>query len=362
MKNLKIKNIAISLGIVFVVFALFKWGCNGSKTGAFAMGNSPIHWKMVTTWSDNLPLLQSNIELMAKELETVTNGRLVISFVDPLSIEGGKRPFDLLKAVSKGEQIQMLHAAVNYFEKDMPACAYFGSVPFGLSHAEVKEWLNNGGLEMWREMYAQYNIKTIPFSCGHSGQQMGGWFRKEIKSGSDLRNLRMRISGLGGEVLKTCYDVQPSQQMASEIFGAMQNGTLDAAEWIGPYDDYRLGLHTLNAYYYEPGWHQPNAVFSLDINKAAYDALPADLKAILSSMIDKYDSKIYQDYVDQNLIYRKKLEDKMHVPFRHFPSEVLKRLYAGTETTLAQYNQADATGWSTKVYESYKQFRGKTKW
>lgn len=359
LKTLKIKNLALAIGGAIVVLAFFKLGCNNAQKGAFG-GSQKVNWQLVTTWSDNLPLLQNNVELMVKEIELVTDGRISITLVDPLSIKGGNRPFNLLKAVAEGESVQMLHSAPNYWEKEIPAMSYFGSVPFGLSHGEVKQWLNKGGLDLWRGLYDAYKINVVPFSCGHSGQQMGGWFKHEIKEASDLRNLRMRISGLGGDVLKHCFDVQPSTQMSSEIFKGMQDGTLDAAEWIGPFDDYRLGLHTLNAYYYEPGWHQPNAVFELTINKTAYAALSPDLQAKLTSVIEKYDSKIYQDYIDQNQVYRKTLENKLHVPFRRFPRDILTRLYNCTETTLAQYNEADKTGWSTKVYESYRQFKGKT--
>ena len=366
--QLKIGRLLLAIAICILIFSGLKFLFRdkiGTKSGENTEGG--VHrWQIATMWNNNLPLLQTNIEKMLKEIETQTDGKLVISITDtPKDASGNaislSNPLNLLHAVSKGE-LQGVHAAAYYWKNEIPAAVYFGSVPFGLEHGEVKQWLDNGGLNLWRELYTSYNVQAVPFSCGHTGNQMGGWFKKEIHSSADLKNLRMRIAGLGGEVMKACFDISPSVQGPNEIFSAMQNGTLDAAEWIGPYDDYRLGLHTLNAIYYEPGWQEPNTMFEFLINRTAYDALSADVKTKLTAVIEKYDAKIYQDYIDQNQTYRRILENKMHVPIRYFPKEVIRSLYRCTKTTLEDYNNKDTTGLSKKIYGSYVAFRGKTEW
>lgn len=357
--------VALLVGGVFVAVNYFK-PFVGKKTNTKTTDGKTHRWQMTTTWNNNLPLLQANVEKMVKEIETTSRGELIITLTDAPKDANGS-PISttvapaLFKAVNKND-IQVLHSAAYYWKKDIPGAVYFGSVPFGLSHGEVKQWLDNGGLELWRELYEHYKINAVPFSCGHTGEQMGGWFKKEIKTPQDMHLLRMRIAGLGGDVLKNCFDISPSSQLPSEIFTAMQNGTLDAAEWIGPFDDYRLGLHTLDAFYYQPGWQERNTMFELLINKDAYNALSPELQEILKNIIEKYDSKIYQDYIDQNQIYKATLENKLKVKFRYFPSEVMKKLYQCTKTTLESYNKADTSGYSKKIYDSYIKFRGKSEW
>ncbi|MBL7815909.1 MAG: hypothetical protein JNL70_12915 [Saprospiraceae bacterium] len=363
-----VKRFLLAFVIVGVVFLGIKMLFSSSKSYLTSSFNKDgIHrWQIATTWNNNLPLLQSNIESMLKEINTLTSGRLVITLTDaPKDAQGNiipmNNPLNLLHAVSAGD-IQAIHAASYYWKSEIPAAVYFGSVPFGLEHGEVKQWLDNGGMTLWRDLYKHYGFYATPFSCGHTGNQMGGWFKKEIHSVADLRHLRIRIAGLGGEVMKNCFDALPSTQLPSEIFAAMQNGSLDAAEWIGPYDDYRLGLHTLGAIYYEPGWQEPNTMFELLINKDALNALPTEIKTILTQTIEKYDSKIYQDYIDQNQTYRRILENKMKVSIRWFPTEVIKSLYKCTRKSLEDYNLRDTSGFSDKIYQSYISFRGKSEY
>jgi TRAP-type mannitol/chloroaromatic compound transport system substrate-binding protein len=325
--------------------------------------NEKYNWLMATTWNDNLPLLQTNLEKMVKEIEVATDGQLKIQLVSQFKDAAGQeisvaaaKPVTLLQAVSKNE-IQMLHSAAYYWKDEIPGSFYFSSVPFGLQHGEVKLWLEKEGIALWQALYAHHGIHVMPFACGHTGNQMAGWFKKEINSPADLRFLRMRIAGLGGEIMKECFEITPISMPPAEIFKEMQSGSLDAAEWIGPYDDFRLGLHTLNAYYYEPGWQEPNTVFELSIHKAAFESLPNGLQVKVKSVIDKYDSKIYQDY-----IYRKILDQKLNVKFRYFDKNIIKKLYQCTQTTLQTYNQADTTGFSQKIYDSYMLFSNKTIW
>lgn len=369
--DLKLGRLIAAFMIVGAFFFCFKFLLSDKMENTASKNSDDteggVHrWQIATTWNNNLPLLQANIEKMLKEIAVQTDGQLLITLTDaPKDANGNviamSNPLNLLHAVSNGD-IQAVHAAAYYWKNEIPAAVYFGSVPFGLEHGEVKQWLDNGGLNLWRELYVQYHINARPFSCGHTGNQMGGWFKKEIHSGADLRHLRMRIAGLGGEVMKNCFNILPSSQLPSEIFAAIQNGTLDAAEWIGPYDDYRLGLHTLGAFYYEPGWQEPNTMFELLINYDAYNKLPAQIQAKLTAVIEKYDAKIYQDYIDQNQTYRRTLENKMNVPIRYFPKDVIKSLYRCTKTTLETYNLQDESGYSQKIHDNYMQFRGKTEW
>ena len=201
-------------------------------------------WKMITTWPKNLPGLGAAPERLADRLRVMSNGRLDIKVYGAGELVGALEVFD---AVSQGTA-QMGHGAAYYWRGKNPAAAMFATVPFGMNAQEMNGWLHyGGGMELWRELYAQFNL--VPFAAGNSGVQMAGWFNKEINSIDDLQGLKMRIPGIGGEVLSRAGGV-PVVLPGGEIFTALQTGVIDATEWVGPYNALAFSLHTAAKYYY----------------------------------------------------------------------------------------------------------------
>ena len=215
-----------------------------------------FEWNMVTSWPPGLPGLGAGAENTAKRIGKASNGRLKIKVYAGGELVPALEVFD---AVSRGTA-QMGHDAAYYHRGKVPAAQYFTAIPFGLNANEMNAWLYyGGGLELWEEYYDQFNLVPIP--GGQTGVQMGGWFNKEINSVDDLAGLKMRIPGLGGEVMQRAGVTQITLP-ASEIFTSLQTGAIDAAEWVGPYNDVSLGLHKAAKYYYYPGWHEPGPYLS----------------------------------------------------------------------------------------------------
>ena len=186
--------------------------------------------------------------------------------------------FEIFDAVSQGSA-EMGHGAAYYWRGKSEAAQFFATIPFGLNAHEQNAWLYyGGGLELWREVYEPFNL--VPFPAGNTGVQMGGWFNKPIESMADLQGLKMRIPGIGGEVLRRAGGT-PVNLPLSEIFTALQTGSIDATEWVSPYNDVAIGLHQAARYYYYPGWQEPGPTLECMINRDAWESLPEDLQAIV---------------------------------------------------------------------------------
>ncbi len=206
-------------------------GCTDGEAGA-----QQFEWKMVTAWPRDFPGLGTGAANLATYIERLSNGRLTVK------VYGGNElvpPFEVFDAVSRGTA-EMGHSASYYWKGKVQAAQLFSTVPFGLTAQEINGWLYyGGGLELWQEIYAPFGI--IPFPAGNSASQMGGWFNKEIHSLEDVQGLKMRIPGLGAEILNRAGGT-PVTMPGAEIFTALQTGTIDAAEWVGPYNDLAFGL------------------------------------------------------------------------------------------------------------------------
>ena len=206
--------------------------------------------------------------------------------------------FQVFDAVSSGTA-EMGHSAAYYWRGKAPILAVFGTVPYGMTAQETNSWLHyGGGLELWREAYEPFNL--IPFPAGNSGVQMAGWFNKEINSLEDIRGLKMRIPGLGGDVFQRAGGVAV-QLPGNELFTSLQTGVIDATEWVGPYNDLAFGLHDIATYYYYPGWQEPNAVLELMVNKTAYESLPADLQKIVEVAARASNQDTLDEYTARNM-------------------------------------------------------------
>lgn len=313
-----------------------------------AVSAQQYHWKMVTSWPKNTPGLGVSAENLAKVINEMSGGRLQIHVYGANELVPAMGVFD---AVSAGS-VEMGHSGSYFWRGKVPAAQFFTSVPFGMNAQELYGWINHGGgLELWRELYAPFNL--IPFPAGNTGVQMAGWFNREINSIDDLRGLKMRIPGLAGEVFNLAGGTSVNIP-GGELYTALQTGVIDAAEWVGPENDLAFGFQQIAKYYYYPGWHEPGPSMELIINKTAYESLPRDLQAIVTYATRAMSQDMLDSYTAHNSRALKELVEKQGVQIRKLPDEVLKRFYEISQQVYEQ--QAARDPQFKKVYESYKVF------
>ena len=308
------------------------------------------NWKMVTTWPKNLPGLGTSPERMAKKIEAMSNGRLKIKVYGAGEIVPAMEVFE---TVSQGT-VQLGHGASYYWKGKVPVAQFFTAVPFGLTAQEMNGWLlHGGGLKLWRELYDRYNLFPIP--GGNTGVQMAGWFNKEITSLEDIKGLKMRIPGLGGEVFEAAGGTAV-RMAASEIFTSMQTGVIDATEWVGPYNDLSLGLHQTAKYYYYPGWQEAGPTLEVIVNKDAWNNLPADLQAILETASLAANTDMLAEYTARNNFALRELVDNQNVELRPLPQDVLDVFREISYKMISEIPSADDE-LSQRIYDSYNAYR-----
>jgi TRAP-type mannitol/chloroaromatic compound transport system substrate-binding protein len=304
---------------------------------------------MVTAWPKNFPGLGTNANLLAQMINTMSGGRIKIK------VYGAKElvpAFEVFDAVSNGVA-ELGHSGAYYWKGKSATTQFFSAVPFGLTAQEMNGWLYyGGGMELWRELYQPFGI--IPAATGNSGVQMAGWFNREINSFEDLGGLKMRIPGLGGEVLRRAGGTTVNIP-GGELFTALQTGTLDATEWVGPYNDLAFGLHKVAKYYYYPGWHEPGSTMECLINEAAFNSLSKDLQEIILVACKAANLDMLSEYTARNNQALKTLVDEHGVKVMALPDEVLKRLLALSENVVAEL--ADSDEMARRVYDSVMNFK-----
>ncbi len=333
----------------------FKKAAGGALLAAGATIAAPaiaarrrFNWKLVTTWPPNLPIFQEGVERFASDIEKMSGRRLRISVYAAGELIPAMQAFD---AVSQGT-VQMSHGAAYYWAGKVPAAQFFTAVPFGMNAQGMNAWLyNGGGLALWRDVYKPYNL--MPFPMGNTGVQMGGWFRKRINSIADLKGLKMRIPGLGGKVMAKA-GVNPILLAGGEIYTALERGTIDATEWVGPFHDQRLGLHRAAKYYYYPGWHEPGPVLELNVNSKAWGELPEEYRIMIETAAAAANAWMLAEFETKNLNALQELKQKHKVQVMEFPQEVIKELKRLTKVTLDEEATKDAT--FKQVYQAYRAF------
>jgi TRAP-type mannitol/chloroaromatic compound transport system substrate-binding protein len=235
-----------------------------------------LKWRMVTSWPKRLPGPGMSAERVAERVRTLSGGSLDISVFAAGEVVPA---FEVLDAVGNGVA-DMGHTAAFYWQGKMPASAFFTTVPFGLTPSEHVAWVEaGGGQALWDELYAPFGVK--PFMGGNTGVCMGGWFRREIMSLADLRGLKLRSRGLGGEIYRR-LGATPQTTPPSEILTSLQTGVIDGAEFVGPGTDIALGLYRVAPFYYYPGFNKPNGTGECIVALKSWEALPADLKGIIA--------------------------------------------------------------------------------
>jgi TRAP-type mannitol/chloroaromatic compound transport system substrate-binding protein len=327
--------------------------CATESGNSTAAGGSQktIKWKMVTAWPKNFPGLGTGANNLAEKIQQLSGGRMEVKVYGAGELVPALEVFD---AVSKGTA-QMGHAAAYYWKGKNEAFQFFSTVPFGLTAQEMNGWLyNGGGLELWTKAYESHNL--IPMPAGNMGVQMGGWFNKEINSLADLRGLKMRIPGLGGEVLKRAGGT-PVNLPGGELFTAMQSGTIDATEWVGPYNDLAFGFYKVAKFYYYPGWHEPGTTLEALINKEAFEALPNDLQAIVKNACEIANHEMLAEYASRNNDALEALINKHNVELRRFPDDVLNELRQLSDQVVKELAGKDAL--AKEVFDSFSSYREK---
>jgi TRAP-type mannitol/chloroaromatic compound transport system substrate-binding protein len=306
------------------------------------------NWRMVTSWPPNFPGFGSSARRLAQRIGDISDGRLSIE----VFAAGELLPaFEVFDAVARG-QIQMGHSSPTYWRGVLPAAPIFSAVPFGMLPTAHKTWMyHGGGMELWREVYGRHAI--VPFMAGNTGPQMGGWFRREINSLRDLVGLKMRISGLGGEVMQRAGATAVSLPGA-ELFTALATGTIDATEWNGPFNDMAFGFHEIASYYYYPGWHEPSGVLECLVSAEAYESLPPYLRDVISAACMAESEFVITEFAARNQQGLATLLAEHGVQLRRFPDDVLEALRGYTVETMNALAAADAT--LARVYGAYSAY------
>ena len=308
-----------------------------------------IQWRMATSWSEkNRDLVFSASKLICERVSQLTGGRFQIT---AFSAGGIALPLEILDVVQTGN-VACGHTAGYYYTNKNPAFAFSSVLPFGLNaYQQMIWWEKAGGRELLEKLYSQYNV--INFICCSAGYQMGGWFSQEVRTVADLKGLKMNISGLGGEIMqKLGVDVQDLP--ADTIVTALKQGKIDAAEWVGPYDDEKLGLNKAAPYYYYPGWHEPGTTYELIVNLDAWQKLPSPYQQALKAATLEVHLKSMSEYEAANRLALQRLI-KGGTKLVPYSQEILT---AAQEIAFALYEQkATESEIFKEIYDKWREFQ-----
>jgi TRAP-type mannitol/chloroaromatic compound transport system substrate-binding protein len=314
-----------------------------------ASAQSPaVSWRMALSWPKSLDALYGGVEFLSKRVSDATGGKFNIKIFAAGEIVGG---LQVLDAVQNGT-VECGHTANYYYFGKDPTFAFAASIPFGMNSRQQNAWMRHGGgTELMREFFKDYNCLNIP--CGNTGTQMGGWFRKEIKTVADLKGLKMRMGGTAGLVL-TKLGVVPQMIAGGDIYPALEKGTIDAAEWVGPYDDEKLGFYKVAKNYYYPAWWEGGTELDLLVNLKAWEALPKEYQAILEAACADASEWITAKYDSGNPGALKRLIAN-GVKLLPFSNEIMAACFKASEEVFADVATKNAK--FRKVYEPWKKFR-----
>ena len=315
---------------------------------AVAQSNPEVKWRLASSFPKSLDTIYAGAEIMAKMVSELTDGKFQIQVFAAGEIVPALQALD---AVSNNT-VEMAHTVSYYYVGKDPTFAVAASVPFGLNARMQNAWLfQHGGNEMFNEFYKKFNAYGIP--CGNTGAQMGGWFRKEIKSVADLQGVKMRIGGFGGKVISK-LGVVPQQIAGGDIYPSLEKGTIDAAEWVGPYDDEKLGFNKVAPFYYYPGWWEGGPMLHTLVNTAKWAELPKSYQSIVMSASEAANCDMMASYDAKNPAALKKLAAG-GAKLRPFPQDVMEAAFKAANETYDEVMAGNAA--FKKIYESMKAFR-----
>lgn len=320
----------------------------GGNGPAVQTDKAKFSWKLAHSFGPTAPVLGTNLPAMADDLRTMSGGALDIKVFGAGELVPAFGVFD---AAVEGS-IQMMYSAPYYWAGKVPFTQFVCSVPWGMTPQQVNAWMyHGGGLEVWQELYAKQGL--IGFPAGNTGTQFGGWYRKEINSPEDLEGLKLRIPGLGGKMY-TKVGVNVVLLPGPEIYPALERGVIDAAEWVGPFYDWNLGLHQAAEYYYFPGTHEPSTMNELTINLKAWESLPKELQEMVRHAAFKLNVNNLAEFDAKNEEHIQKIQD-YGVKFRQFPDSVLQAFKKAADEINEEVADKDED--ARQIYDSYKSFR-----
>jgi TRAP-type mannitol/chloroaromatic compound transport system substrate-binding protein len=323
--------------------------------GVLAAGVAPavhaqaaVRWRLASSFPKSLDTIFGAADVFAKAVKAMSGGKFEVS----VHAAGEIMPaFGVVDGVQQGS-IEMAHTAPYYFFGKDETFALGCAIPFGLNSRQMSAWMYEGnGLKLMREFYAKYNIVNFP--GGNTGAQMGGWYRKEIKSLKDIKGMKMRIGGFGGKILEKIGGVAQNIP-GGEIYPALEKGTIDAAEWVGPYDDQKLGLNKVAPYYYYPGWWEGGPELDFYINNKAFDSLSAENKAIVQAAASHAHVTMQALYDVKNPVALKQLVGA-GAKLRAFPNDVMQAAFKAAMAFYDELNDKNEN-WK-KVYADFNAFR-----
>jgi TRAP-type mannitol/chloroaromatic compound transport system substrate-binding protein len=316
---------------------------------AIAQSSPEVKWRLTSSFPKSLDTIFGASEVFAKTVAEATDNKFQITCFAAGEIVPGLQAAD---AVSNGT-VEMAHTASYYYVGKDPTFGLFTAQPFGLNARMQTAWMHFGGaLDLANDFYKKYNF--VAFPAGNTGTQMGGWFRKEIRTVADLSGLKFRIAGFAGQIL-TKLGVVPQQVAGGEIYPALEKGTIDAAEWVGPYDDEKLGFNKVAPFYYYPGWWEGGAMLHNFINIEKWNALPKNYQAIVKAASETAHTWMTAKYDAGNPLAIKRLVAN-GAQLRPFPQPVMEACYKATNDTYAEVSAKNAD--FKKVYDSMAAFRG----
>ncbi len=327
-------------------------GCGSSPKGG--TGNAPavhtnpkINWRLTSSYPRSLDTIYGGAEVFASRVKELTNGNFNIRCYPSGELVPG---LQVLDAVQQGT-VHMGHSASYYFIGKNPALAFDCAVPFGLTARQQNAWLlQGGGLELMRAVFSDFNI--INFPGGNTGTQMGGWFRHEINSAADINGLKMRIPGLGGKVMDR-LGATVQVLAGGDIYPALERGAIDATEWVGPYDDEKLGFYKVARFYYYPGWWEPGPNLSFYVNKTEWEKLPKTYQSVIETATMEANLTMLATYDAKNPGALTRLL-KQGVQMRPFSDDIMAAARS-TSIELIQELTADAT--YKRVFDAWNKFR-----
>jgi TRAP-type mannitol/chloroaromatic compound transport system substrate-binding protein len=315
---------------------------------ALAQSAPEVRWRCASSFPRTLDTIYGAAEHVAHRVAAMTDGKFQIRVFQAGELVPGLQVADAVQ----GGTVECAHTASYYFVGKDPTFAFDATIPFGMNTRQLNAWLvAGGGREVLKPFFEGYNIVSVP--CGSTGAQMGGWFRKEIKTVADLSGLKMRIAGIAGQIFAK-LGVVPQQIAGGDIYPSLEKGTIDAAEWVGPYDDEKLGFNRVAPFYYYPGWWEGSLNLSFYVAKAKYDELLPTYREILESACRDSTVETMAKYDAQNPLALRRLVGA-GTQLRAFPREVLQACY---KAAFEFYDETAAKNEGfKKVYENFRAFR-----
>jgi TRAP-type mannitol/chloroaromatic compound transport system substrate-binding protein len=314
-----------------------------------AIAQKRIEITMVATWGRDFPGLGTGAQRFAQRLSDMTDGRMQVEY---FAANERVKAFDAFDEVASGNA-QMYHGAEYYWKGKHPAWAYFTAVPFGLTYTEINAWIRfGGGQELWDELAAEFGLKGL--MCGNTGVQMGGWFRKEVNTVSDLKGLKFRMPGLGGDVLAK-VGASPVSLSGGQIYENLISGAIDATEWVGPWNDSFYKFYEAAKYYYYPGMHEPGSMLAVGMNKKFWDGLSKSDQLIIEAAASMENDVMMAEFNAKNGEWLTKLIDEQGVQLRRFSDEIFDSFGEAADEVFAEV--VEHSDLAKRVHESFVRAR-----